>query len=61
MLDVLKTSLFASRECLPALLMTHGEKKTLVVKANGEFPMSSIHPVFVPSTASEVMSSLESY
>jgi len=29
------------------------EKNTLVVKANGEFPMSVTHPVFVPSTATE--------
>lgn len=45
--------------CLP-FLWSMG-KKTLVVKANGEFPMSNIHPVFVPSAATEVMCSWESY
>lgn len=55
--DVLKTSLFASRECPAALLMKGKKKKKKqpVVKANGEFPMSNIHPVFVPSTATGVV------
>lgn len=31
------------------------EKNTLVVNADGVFPVSNIHPVFVPSTATQVM------
>lgn len=58
--------MFWKHLCLPRgnarlpLLWSMG-KTTLVVNADGVFPMSNTHPVFVPSTATEVMCLWKSY
>lgn len=59
--------MFWKHLCLPQgnarlpFLWREKKNQQLVVKANGEFPMSNIHPVFVPSTATGVVFSWESY